>query len=383
MDAEVLRLRLSPLTVSELGEKVGEWQNVVKAGATVVADAAIASTEAANGSEEKKKALDILAKVRKDEDQLLVNFAVVLDAWEAKGGDPTEMRKYAAVLQGTKLSPKDTGAIVDSFNRWLRAEDGAFKWLIKIGVFVLILLITWFVSSIVEKLVNKAMRKHEGTSELVDRFVEKIIRRTLLFIGLLIGLSTLGVEIAPLLAVFGGGAFILGFALQDTLGNFANGVMLLIYQPFDVGDAVEVGGVSGSVDAVSLVSTTIRSWDNKVHIVPNKSVWGQTITNINGAGERRVDMIFGISYGDDMAKAQEILERVVKETEGVLEEPGTTIKVHELADSSVNFAVRPWAKAADYWGVYWGVTRKVKEEFDKAGVSIPFPQQDVHMHQAS
>jgi small conductance mechanosensitive channel len=377
---DILQFKLAPLTASELAEEAKRWQQAIQSSAKVVAEAAIRNAEAEVGSEAKQAALDDLAKATTAGKDLLANFKVVLDAWETKGGDPTEMRLYADSLSGPKVDIKDTSALKDSITRWLKAEDGAIMWLGRIGGCLVILIVAWFVSGFIEKLVNKAMARHKATSELLDRFVEKTIRRTILAIGALMALSTLGVQIGPVLALLGGGAFIIGFALQETLSNFANGIMLLVYQPFDVGDAVEVGGISGSVDSVSLVNTTIRTWDNKVVLVPNKDVWGQTITNINGAGERRVDMVFGIGYSDDIDKAQSILEKIVSETEGVLEEPATTIKMHELADSAVNFVCRPWAKAADYWAVYWTVTKRVKEEFDKQGISIPFPQTEIHIH---
>jgi small conductance mechanosensitive channel len=201
-----------------------------------------------------------------------------------------------------------------------------------------------------------------------------------LVIGLIIALGAAGVNVGAALALIGGGAFILAFALQDTLGNFANGLMLLIYRPFDVGDAVEVGGVSGSVHEVSLVNTTILTFDNKKVIVPNKNVWGQVITNITGMPTRRVDMTFGIGYDDDSDKALAILKKVVTEHELVLEEPAPAVRINELADSSVNFICRPWSKTGDYWTVFSEITDRVKKEFDAAGISIPYPQQDVHMH---
>ncbi len=156
--------------------------------------------------------------------------------------------------------------------------------------------------------------------------------------------------------------------------------MILYFKPFDVGDWVEVAGVSGSVASLNLVSTTINTGDNKKIIVPNNAIWGDVITNATGTEQRRVDMVFGIGYGDDMAKAQEILEKVISEHRAVLDDPAPNIRVHELADSSVNFIVRPWVKTDDYWSTYWDVTRKVKEEFDAAGVSIPFPQSDLHIY---
>ena len=178
----------------------------------------------------------------------------------------------------------------------------------------------------------------------------------------------------------GGSAFIIGFALQDTLGNFAAGMMLLVYRPFDVGDSVEAGGVSGKVDNVSLVSTTIRTFDNKVVLVPNKQVWGQIITNITGAAERRVDMVFAISHSADVDTAKAILEKVVAGHPLVLKDPAPTIELHELGEWSVKFICRPWAKTPDLDRVYWDITMRVKKELAAGGITVPILQRDVQIH---
>jgi small conductance mechanosensitive channel len=174
----------------------------------------------------------------------------------------------------------------------------------------------------------------------------------------------------------------MGFALQGTLSNFAAGIMILIYRPYDVGDLRDVGGMLGKVDAMTIVSTTLRKVDNQKVVIPNNMIWGDIITNITGTSKRRVDLVFGIGYNDDMAKAQEILEDILANHEAVLKDPAPVVKVYELADSSVNFVVRPWVVTDNYWDVYWDITRSVKERFDAAGVSIPFPQQNIHVHQA-
>jgi small conductance mechanosensitive channel len=190
----------------------------------------------------------------------------------------------------------------------------------------------------------------------------------------------LGINLGALLAFVGGGAFIIGFALQDTLGNFAAGMMLLLYRPFDVGDAVELGTVLGKVDNVSLVNTTIRTFDNKVVLVPNKQVWGQVITNITGANERRVDLTFGISYEDDVDKAEAILKDIVSTHPLVLKEPAPTVELDTLGASSVDFICRPWAKTSDVGRVRWDITKRVKKAFDAAAITIPCPQHKVHVH---
>lgn len=213
--------------------------------------------------------------------------------------------------------------------------------------------------------------------------IHNISRKAVFIVGFVVALSMLEVNVGPLLAAIGAAGFIMGFALQGTLSNFAAGIMILIYRPYDVGDLVDVAGMLGKVDAMTIVSTTLRKPDNQKVVIPNNMIWGDIITNITGTSKRRVDLVFGIGYSDDMAKAQKVLEEILANHEAILKDPAPVVKVHELADSSVNFVVRPWVKTENYWDVYWDITRSVKERFDAAGVSIPFPQQDVHMHQVA
>ena len=210
--------------------------------------------------------------------------------------------------------------------------------------------------------------------------IELIVFILNIAIGFLVALTTLEVNVGPLLAVIGAAGFVVAFALQDSLGNFASGILILLFRPFDVGDMVEIGGIQGQVKSVNLLSVQISTPDNQMVIVPNNSVWGSSIINITGSATRRIDLIFGISYDDDIDKAQHIMEEIVSNHELVLKDPEAVIQVHELADSSVNFVCRPWVKTEDYWNVYWDVTRAVKQRFDREGISIPYPQQDVHHH---
>jgi len=185
-----------------------------------------------------------------------------------------------------------------------------------------------------------------------------------------------------LVSTSGGTVMALGifFALQDSLGNFASGAMILIYRPFDVGDLVEVTGASGLVKKMNLVSTTILTLDNQTLVVPNSKIWGDVIKNVTAQKERRIDLEFGIGYDDDIELAERVLNEIVSAHEKVLTDPEPVIKLHTLGDSSVNFIVRPWTKTEDYWGVYWDIMREVKLRFDREGISIPFPQRDVHMY---
>ena len=375
ISTEHLALRLNPLTQKELEIEAEGWRNLVKSLVAEITEATIS----AEGSGDAVA----LEKMQEEKIALLARLDVVLTAWEAKGGDASEYRSYAKVLSGIKIDVTQVGTTQAALTGWIKSREGGIKWALGLLKFAGIMLVFWLLAAIASRMVHRLTDKHLDWSELLERFINKVVKRGVLLIGLLIALSTAGVNVGAMLALIGGSAFIIGFALQDTLGNFASGLMLLIYRPFDVGDVVEVGGVSGKVDHVSLVSTKIKTFDNKIVLVPNKNVWGQTITNATTSGERRIDMTFGIGYEDDISKAQEILEKIVAGADKVLEDPEPTIKMNELADSSVNFICRPWTKTADYWDVYWDITRKVKDEFDAAGISIPYPQRDVHVHQAN
>ena len=184
-----------------------------------------------------------------------------------------------------------------------------------------------------------------------------------------------------MLAGLGVAGFIVGFALQDTLANFASGIMILLYRPYDVGDLIEVGGAFGKVNDMTLVATTILTLDHQTLVIPNNKIWGDVIKNVTAQKIRRIDMVFGISYSDDIPHAEKVLEEILESHDGVLESPEPVVKLHNLGDSSVDFIVRPWVKTDDYWDVYWHVTREVKMRFDAEGISIPFPQRDVHVIQ--
>jgi len=196
-------------------------------------------------------------------------------------------------------------------------------------------------------------------------------------------LGLFGIQTTSLIAVLGAAGLAVGLALQGTLANFSAGVMLLIFRPFRAGDFVEAGGVAGAVQEVGIFSTTLATPDNVRIIVPNSSVYGQTIKNYAANPTRRNDMVFGISYSDDIGRAMETINRILAADERVLKEPAPVVAVSELGDSSVNLVVRPWCKKEDYWGLRFDLNRTLKEELEAAGCSIPFPQRDVHLYNES
>lgn len=254
----------------------------------------------------------------------------------------------------------------------------------KLFVFCLILFIAGLAGKLAKQIVKNTVSNSKlNLSKLLQDFFTSLSGKAVFTIGLLIALSQLGIELGPLLAGFGIAGVIIGFALQDTLSNFASGMMILIYRPYDVGDLINAAGVTGRVSHMSLVSTTIKTMDNQRLIIPNNKIWGDTINNITAEHQRRVDMTFGISYSDSIEQAEAILKSIVKAHPKVQPLPEPTIKLHLLSESSVDFIVRPWAKPEDYWEVYWDITREVKMRFDAEGISIPFPQRDVHIYQTT
>ncbi len=259
-------------------------------------------------------------------------------------------------------------------------EDGP-NLVFKILLFIVIVYGFRKLAGFVQTMVERALEKsHLKLSELLRRMVVSIVRNIIIVLGVLIALSQVGISLGPLLAGLGVVGFVVGFALQDSLSNFAAGMMILIYRPFDVGDLIEAGGVVGKVSHMSLVNTTILTVDNQTIVVPNNKIWGDVVRNVTAQTMRRIDMVFGVSYTDDIPKTERVLQEILDAHEKVLADPAPIVRLHELADSSVNFVVRPWVYKEDYWDVYWDITRAVKMRFDEEGISIPFPQRDVHMY---
>ena len=226
---------------------------------------------------------------------------------------------------------------------------------------------------------RKLMEKANMDKTLVS-FLGNIIYALGLTFVVIATLGQLGIQTASLAAIIAAAGLAVGLALQGSLSNLAAGVMIILFRPFKVGDFVEAAGTSGVVEDISIFTTQLKTGDNKTIIVPNSNVTGGTITNYSAKDTRRIDMVFGIGYDDDIKKAKKLLEKIVTSDKRVLKDPAPTIAVAELADSSVNFVVRPWVKSADYWDVKFDLTEAVKLEMDKAGISIPYPQQDVHLH---
>ena len=243
---------------------------------------------------------------------------------------------------------------------------------------IIIFLIGRMVATMLTNTVGKMMNKSKVDETLI-RFAKSMTYIALMAFVILAALGKLGIETTSFAAIIAAAGLAIGLSLQGTLGNFASGVMLIIFRPFKVGDFVEAGGVSGIVEEVQIFSTRMRSGDNKEIIIPNGQIIGDTITNYSAKETRRVDMVIGVGYDDDLKKVRAVLEEILNKDERILAEPAPTIGLLELGDSSVNFAVRPWVKTADYWQVLFDVQEEIKLRFDDEGISIPFPQRDLHI----
>ena len=414
IDVSELRIMLVPMTSEELFIEADSWMALLQTAAERVAsekliikkendqiatekqddsDQAVTSKNEAKVEalqDKKEETLSHIDTLRSERTLVIERLDTVLLAingkigLDAKGKELAEVlpyRRYIDTVSGLKLEVNDTKSALLGIKGFLVSEDGGQKWLKNIIIFIATLVFFWFLSALFSKAVTKALNYSSSNSVILNSFIINSIRRIIFFIGILIALSVIGISVAPLLAVIGAAGFIIAFALQSTLSNFASGLMIMFYRPFDVHDLVEVAGITGKVKSMTLVSTTIMTPDNKLMLVPNNSIWGDVIINAYYSAERRVDMIFGIGYDDDIECAIQVMTKVLAEHSLVLDQPEATVQVSELADSSVNFICRPWVKTADYWTVYWDVTRAVKEAFDAAGISIPFPQSDVHLYQ--
>jgi small conductance mechanosensitive channel len=252
-------------------------------------------------------------------------------------------------------------------------------WVINIAFAVAIFVIGKIVVKMIIGVLRKILNRSNMDNMLIN-FVLSITNALLFIVVIVAALDSLGVDTTSLIAIVGAAGLAIGLSLQDSLKNFAAGVMLLVFKPFKEGDFVEAAGVSGVVEDISIFNSKMRTPDNREIIVPNGAIYGGVIINVSARDTRRIDMVFGIGYGDDLRKAKALLAQIIAEDDRVLVEPGVVIAVSELADSSVNFIVRPWVNSADYWDVLWETTEKVKLRFDEEGISIPYPQMDVHLH---
>ncbi|WP_038173663.1 MULTISPECIES: small-conductance mechanosensitive channel MscS [Vibrio] len=257
--------------------------------------------------------------------------------------------------------------------------------LVQYGVNIISAVLILFIGNIIVKAVANSVSKvleKKNMDKAVVEFIHGLVRYLLFVIVLIAALGRVGVQTASVVAVIGAAGLAIGLALQGSLSNFAAGVLIVAFRPFKSGDYVEVGGVAGSVEAIQIFQTVLKTPDNKMVVVPNSGVIGGPITNYSRHATRRVDLVIGVSYKADLKQTKQVIRETLEKDPRILKDPDMTIGVLALADSSVNFVVRPWVKTEDYWGVYFDAMQGIKEALDAAGIEIPFPQMDVHLNKA-
>lgn len=253
------------------------------------------------------------------------------------------------------------------------------------GKNLIIAIAIYYVGKLAVSMLVRGMRKvmhARDVDKTLEVFLCNLVRMTLMFIVIIAAIGQLGVETASFIGIFAAAGLAVGLALQGSLSNFAAGVLIVLFRPYRVGDFVEAAGIAGVVEQVQILTTILRTGDNKQVIVPNGQIMDSIITNYSAKETRRVDMVIGVSYADDLDKVRKTLQDIIAADDRILEDPAPVIAVAALADSSVNFNVRPWVKTADYWAVLWDLTEAIKKRFDQEGISFPFPQQDVHLYKA-
>ena len=385
---EDLRLMVRPMTKKELSAELDAWMSLLKkqlsetSALTLKFKPQKEDDNTKISDEEEKKKTDSYEK----EAAIVERVKIVIDALKAKGGDVCEAENYLSAVMDLKANVEPGNrmeALYGGFKVWLKNPDGGKYFAKRMFIALSILFAFWIMSKFAGRATKKVLLRQPRTSTMLKNFAQRVAGTLVMFVGFIVALATLGVQVGPLMAAMGAFGFIIGFALQETLGNFASGLMIMIYQPFDVDDVVTVAGVKGKVEKMSLVATTLLSFDNKELIIPNKKAWGETITNYTSRDLRRVDLVFGVAYDDDIEQVASILEEMARAHPLVLQDPAPEIGVDTLADSSINLFCRPWVNTENYWTVQWDLTREVKKRFDAQGISIPFPQRDVHLHQSS
>ena len=302
------------------------------------------------------------------------------------GGDTLEMRRTLIEERGSlALSLVDTDIVSvlyaetsAKFKNWL-ANRGASS-LISALLFIAILIAARWLARMARRVTERALKHSEqSVSQLLREMLISMAGTVVFVLGVLVALSQVGVSVTPMIAGLGVVGFIVGFALQDTLSNFAAGAMILAYRPFDTGDFISAADVEGTVQKMNLVNTTVVTIDNRVLIIPNSKIWGGVILNFTGQHLRRTDVIYSVSYSDDLDHVQKVLEDLIAGDERFLTTPEPIVRVKQFSDSSIDFLVRAYVKTEEFWETVWALNKAVKQRFDAEGITIPFPQRDVHM----
>ena len=322
-------------------------------------------------AEVKAVLLDDLTTLRGERTALIDRTNVVLDELAAKGGDVDLQRKYVKAVSGIQVEVSDSAAAWATITGWLASPEGGLRHARNLAICLATIVGAWLLARLAGRIVRRSVAAAKGMTDLMQEFLAKSVRTLILVVGVMIGISALEINVSPLLAAIGGLALVVAFALQGALSNFASGILILAYHPFDVGDEVTAGGVSGTVLSMNMLSTQIVTGDNRRMTVPNNQVWGSVITNATGAETRRVDLSFDVPPALDALRVQAALEEGVRGHALVLPDPEPVVRLHEIGHFATKLICRAWTKSENYWTVYWDITRTASDLLDRASRRPP------------
>ena len=377
---EELKLLIKPLTKEELESEAKAWLSLLKRKVQAISNAELSLLQ---NSQQGEKQLERNVTALYDEQILIIDrFDVVLKELKNKGGDVKYYQDYIKTVKGIDFKVSDFLGIEIIF-AWMKSPEGGLRWAGNMGKFIGIFTMSVIISLGVGTVLDKTLIHVKSMSELLRRFLVLAIKRGGFVVGFLLALTALEISLGPILALVGGVSFVLAFALQSNLDNLASGLMIMFYKPFDVGHEVQLHGIWGFVETITLANTIIRTDNNQTIIIPNGSVWGGMITNNTLGGTRRIDLPVRVSFAESIPKVEQMLIEIVKTHPKVLEDPKPKTKVQTFGDSFVEVKIRAWVIPSDYRNVWSDIHRMIKERFDQEAIVLPYPQYDLHLQDVS
>jgi small conductance mechanosensitive channel len=330
-------------------------------------------------TELKNQLVATVTELQSERTALVDRFKVVLDELERKGGSADSYRKYIEAISRVTIDLQDTEGAGVRIVSWLQSEEGGIRWAINIGKFVGIVAISVVASQSLGNFINKSLQQFAGGSELLRQFIVMVVKRGGIVVGVMLALTALEVSLGPILALVGGASFVLAFALQSNLGNFASGLMIMLNKPFDIGDEVKVGGIWGYVDSISLASTKIKGFNGEMYIMPNNNAWGGLIENFSHGENRRIVMALRLGFGEDVEKIRNLLLEILKSHPQILDNPAPFTYLWQYQEYYISLYVAGWTTQADYWAVNDNLVQTIQQRFQKENISVAaIPESKVH-----
>lgn len=386
-----LEILLKPLPLENVEAEAQAWYTLLQEKAQEISDTEIAIKMQEGGEDingavdtEKEKLVVVVTELKAEQTILASRLGTVLDNLDAKGGDSTLYRQYVEAASGLEFSLTNTEGVGLRFMTWLQSEEGGIRLGLNLLKFSGILVATLVITPRAGKLANAALLKVNNISNLFRDFAVMVVKRGVMVGGGLLALASLGVNLAPILAVVGGASFVLAFALQSNLGNFASGLMLLVSKPFDVGDEIKVAGYWAFVDSISLASTRLKDFGGSIITLPNNTVWGGDIINYTHAEKRKISIGINVKFTQDVEQVQNLWFDITAANPKVLSDPSPSIfPWNSTYDYYIYIGLTAWTRTDEYWGVYVELLKTLQKQIEAHGIALTAPVQELHLDQAS